>query len=73
MGSRLTNSGRKGAIEAAMIPRFISSLSFVIAAMTHGYVVVATHMANTALAKSSSERTVRACLSELRSFCGTYK
>ena len=27
MGPRLTNNGRKVAIEAAMIPRFISSLS----------------------------------------------
>ena len=34
MGPRLTNSGRKVAIEAAMIPRFISSLTFMSAVVT---------------------------------------
>lgn len=61
MGLRLVNNGRKEAMEAANIPRFISSLFFVSAAIAHEYALASTHAANTTLTRLSSEITVRAC------------
>ena len=61
MGPRLANKGRKVAMEAAMIPRFISSLVlFQPHAVAHGCSLASTHMANTALIESLSRMTVRA-------------
>ena len=62
IGPRLANKGRKVAMEAAMIPRFISSLSLFSAAIAHEQSLASTHIANTALIVSSSGMTVRANL-----------
>ena len=64
MGPRLTNNGRKGAIEAVMIPRFISSLSLYMSGVTatHTRGFGSTHTAKTALTRLSSETLIRAQL-----------
>ncbi len=64
MGPRLANNGRKQAMEAAIIPRFISSLSYLSAAIAHGYADAGTHTANTTLTRLSSEMAVRASSGE---------
>lgn len=61
IGPRLANKGRKVAMEAAMIPRFISSLVLLQPhVVAHKCSLASTHMANTALITSSSRMTIRA-------------
>ena len=61
IGPRLANNGRRVAMEAAMIPRFISSLKLFSAVIVDEYaIIISTHMAKMALVESSSGMTVRA-------------
>lgn len=60
MDSIFVNSGRRVAIEAAIMPRFISSLCFFSATEVYLSTLAETYTADTMLTKLASKTTVKA-------------